>query len=178
VTTNTLTATPPVAPGIWALDTRLSTASFKARRLFGLMKVSGEIPIATGTVIVTDTIAMMSVAAVLDPTGINTGKAKRDKHLREVVLDVVNHPRLTFRAQGVVPTKGGWRTDGDLTVRGRTAHVKLDIRLVELVNSIELRATGSLRVGEFGVKTKRRLVRDKVDIKIVARLRWDSKIRL
>jgi polyisoprenoid-binding protein YceI len=135
----------------------------------------GEIPIAVGTIIVTDLIAMLSVAAVLDARGVSTGHTKRDRHLRDSVLDATNHPRLTFRAQGVAPNKGGgWRADGDLTVRGNSAPIKLDVRLIELFDeSIELRATGTLRGTEFGVKTKRRMIRDKVELKVVARLRRD-----
>jgi polyisoprenoid-binding protein YceI len=82
---------------------------------------------------------------------------------------------MTFRAQGVAPNKGGgWRADGDLTVRGNTCPIMLDLRLAKHRDgSIEVWATGTLRAIQFSVKTKRRILRDKVDVKVVARLRRD-----
>jgi polyisoprenoid-binding protein YceI len=83
---------------------------------------------------------------------------------------------MTFRAQGVAPTSdGSWRVDGDLTIRGATAPIKLDVRLLNLFDgSVQLTAIGNLRRRQFGLIGKRRLVRDKVEIRITARLRRSS----
>jgi polyisoprenoid-binding protein YceI len=170
--TNALKTRPPVTTGMWTLDLRRSTATFKARSLFGLIKVSGEIPIAEATISVTEMIAMTSVSAALDPAGIDTGKPKRDRYLREVVLDAANHPRLYFRAQGVAPSTSGWRTDGDAIVCGSSSPIKLESRFVQLLDgTIQLRANATLGWKQFGLKMKRRTIRNKVDIKIVARFR-------
>jgi polyisoprenoid-binding protein YceI len=116
------------------------------------------------------------VGAILNPAGITTGSDKRDAHLRRVTLDTPTHPQMTFRAQGVAPTNDGkWRVDGDLTIRGSTVPIKLDVRLLNLFDgSVQLTATGTLRRRQFGIIGKRRLVRDKVEIRITARLRRSS----
>jgi polyisoprenoid-binding protein YceI len=161
---------------MWMLDGNLSTATFKAKSLLGLKRVHGEMPISVGTITVTDIVAMIRVGAILDPAGITTGNQKRDAHLRNVSLDTVNYPQMSFRAQGVAPTNDGrWRVDGDLTIRGNTVPIKLEVRLLNLFDgSVQLTATGTLRRRQFGVIGKRRLVRDKVEIRITARLRRSS----
>jgi polyisoprenoid-binding protein YceI len=170
--TTALTTRAPITLGTWTLVARQSKATFTARSLFGLVKVTGEIPIAEATISVTEMIAMISVSAALDPAGINTGKPKRDKHLGDVVLEAANHPRLYFRAQGVAPSKYGWQADADLIVSGNSAPIQLDVRLVELLDGgISLRAKATLRRKDYGLKVKRLVVRDKVDVNIVARFR-------
>jgi polyisoprenoid-binding protein YceI len=161
---------------MWTLDSHLSTAAFKLKSFLGLKRVRGEMPISVGTITVTDMVAMIRVGAVLDARGITTGNDKRDAHLRQVSLDTANHPQMTFRAQGVAPTSdGSWRVDGDLTIRGATAPIKLDVRLLNLFDgSVQLTAIGNLRRRQFGLIGKRRLVRDKVEIRITARLRRSS----
>jgi polyisoprenoid-binding protein YceI len=170
--TNALKTRPPVTPGTWTLDTRRSSAKFKARCLFGLVKVTGEIPIAEAKLSVTEMIAMTSLSAAVNTAGLNTGNPKRDKYLRDVVLDSANHPRLYFRAQGVAPSAYGWQTDGDVIVCGKSVPISLDSRFVQLLDgTIQLRTNTTLSWKGFGLKMNRRTVRNTVDVKIVARFR-------
>jgi polyisoprenoid-binding protein YceI len=59
-----------------------------------------------------------------------TGEPERDDHLRsEDFLDVARHPRITFRSTRVEPTaRNEYRVTGDLTIRGVTRPVTLDVR--------------------------------------------------
>jgi polyisoprenoid-binding protein YceI len=66
----------------------------------------------------------------IDATAIWTGERQRDEHLRSAdFLDVENHPGISFRGRftertGATTFKG----DVDLTIRGVTRAVALDIR--------------------------------------------------
>jgi len=71
-----------------------------------------------------------SVEATINANGLWSGEAARDAHLKSAdFLDVEKFPTITFRGKGVEltgPTDGKMR--GDLTIRGVTRPVTLDIR--------------------------------------------------
>ena len=61
--------------------------------------------------------------------GINTQNDGRDKHLRsDDFFDVANHPTITFKSKRVEPgADGKFKLIGDLTIRGTTKEVALDV---------------------------------------------------
>jgi polyisoprenoid-binding protein YceI len=65
----------------------------------------------------------------IDMNGINTQVENRDKHLRSAdFFDVANHPNLTFKSKRVEPGAAGkFKLVGDLTIRGNTREVVLDV---------------------------------------------------
>ncbi|HEX7253663.1 MAG TPA: YceI family protein [Thermoanaerobaculia bacterium] len=71
-----------------------------------------------------------SVEATIDARGLWSGEPARDAHLKSAdFLDVENHPTITFRGKGVTlvgPDEG--RMTGQLTIRGVTRPVTLDLR--------------------------------------------------
>jgi len=71
-----------------------------------------------------------SVEVVIDATTLWTGEPDRDAHLRSNdFLDVENHPRISFRSQQVKLIGGhDYIVTGDLTVRGVTRQVLLNVR--------------------------------------------------
>jgi polyisoprenoid-binding protein YceI len=71
-----------------------------------------------------------SVEATIDARGLWSGEPDRDAHLRSAdFLDAENHPTITFRGKGVelVGANEG-KLSGDLTIRGVTRPVTLDVR--------------------------------------------------
>jgi len=70
------------------------------------------------------------VEVVLDATTLWTGDPARDAHLRSSdFLDVEKHPRITFRSHGVeLIGEHDYQVTGDLTIRGVTRQVRLDVR--------------------------------------------------
>src|SRR5262249_8493294 len=68
----------------------------------------------------------------IDATGLWSGEPARDAHLKSAdFLDVEHHPTITFRGKGVElisPDEG--RIRGDLTIRGMTRPVTLDVRFL------------------------------------------------
>ncbi|MGH9341454.1 MAG: YceI family protein [Acidobacteriota bacterium] len=71
-----------------------------------------------------------SVQARIDAHAIWTGEADRDEHLRNAdFLDAQNHPQITFessRVEVLGPTE--FRAHGNLTIRGITRPVALEVR--------------------------------------------------
>ncbi len=66
----------------------------------------------------------------IDATRIWTGEPARDEHLRSAdFLDVENHPRITFAGRLTERTGAtSFRGEVDLTIRGTTRTVPLDVR--------------------------------------------------
>jgi polyisoprenoid-binding protein YceI len=67
----------------------------------------------------------------VDARGIDSREPKRDEHLRGAdFLDVANHPTVTFRSTRVEALSGpdgDLRVTGDLTIRGVTRPVTLEV---------------------------------------------------
>jgi polyisoprenoid-binding protein YceI len=68
----------------------------------------------------------------IDATGIWTGEAARDAHLRSAdFLDVDNHPRIAFRGRFSERTaETAFKGEVELTIRGVTRTVPLDIAYI------------------------------------------------
>ena len=119
----------------YAIDTAHASAGFKVRHLM-VAHVRGELGPVTGTVwLDPQDSSRSSVEASIDARGIDTRNAERDAHLRSAdFLDVERHPSVTFRSTRVEPgTAGRLAVTGDLTIRGTTRPVTLQVELSEEV---------------------------------------------
>jgi polyisoprenoid-binding protein YceI len=65
----------------------------------------------------------------IDVSSLDTGNADRDAHLRAGdFFDAANHPKITFKSTGVeAKGEGEYVVRGDLTIRGVTKPVSLDV---------------------------------------------------
>jgi polyisoprenoid-binding protein YceI len=114
-------------PGTYELDPSHTSVRFTARHLM-VTRVHGELPVAGGTVTIAADPAQSAVEATVDVAGLHTGDAGRDEHLRSAdFFDVEHHPTAAFRSTRVERTGGGHRLHGDLTIRGVTRPVVLDL---------------------------------------------------
>jgi polyisoprenoid-binding protein YceI len=126
------TSTPVAAPArTWSIDTAHANAGFKVRHLM-VSHVRGHLGPVTGTVFVDELDPTRSrVDVSIDARGIDSREPKRDEHLRSAdFLDVANHPTVTFRSTRVeAPSgaRGDLRVTGDLTIRGVTRPVTLEV---------------------------------------------------
>ncbi len=113
--------------GTYEIDPSHSVVEFVVRHL-GLAKVRGRFNEFGGTIEVGDDPADSSVEVTVDAASIDTRDEKRDEHLRSPdFLDVANHPTLEFRSTGVRQKGDNWFVDGDLTIRGETKPVSLEL---------------------------------------------------
>jgi polyisoprenoid-binding protein YceI len=127
-------AAPPAstqAARTWDIDTTHATAGFKVRHLM-VAHVRGHLGPVAGTVVIDEhDVARSRVDVSIDARGLDTREPKRDEHLRSAdFLDVANHPTVTFRSTRVEAPRGlagDLRVAGDLTIRGVTRPVTLEV---------------------------------------------------
>jgi len=76
-------------------------------------------------------LARSTVEVAIEAASIETGVADRDAHLRSPdFLDVERHPAITYRSRHVeVLSAERIRVVGDLTIRGATREVPLDVEV-------------------------------------------------
>jgi polyisoprenoid-binding protein YceI len=113
----------------WTIDSAHSTGSFRVRHLM-VTNVNGTIHSVEGSVDLDEKdITKSKVNATLDATTINTNEPKRDKHLRSAdFFDTDKFPKITFVSKSVKSIgKGQLKVSGDLTMRGVTKEVVLDV---------------------------------------------------
>jgi polyisoprenoid-binding protein YceI len=92
-------------------------------------KVRGRFTGVSGTIIdAADDPKHSSVKAEIDVTTLITGDPQRDEHLRSPdFFDVANHPTITFVSTRVSGPRDHFTVTGDLTIRGQTREVALDV---------------------------------------------------
>jgi polyisoprenoid-binding protein YceI len=124
---------PPVTgylPGIWDIDAVHSEIEFSVRHLM-VTKVKGRFREFSGTFVTAENPLDSSVEASVVLSSIDTGNADRDAHLRSVdFFDVENHTTLEYRSTGIrYDDDEGFVVDGELTLRGVTKHVPLNLEV-------------------------------------------------
>lgn len=120
------TATAVSKPTTWQIDPAHTSVEFAVRHLM-ISTVRGRFGSVSGSL--TGLGQAPSLSVTIDAASIDTRVAQRDEHLRSAdFFDVANHPTITFtstRLEGK-PT-GSFRLIGDLTIRGITRDVALDV---------------------------------------------------
>ena len=133
--TATTSAPVPAAARSWDIDTSHATAGFRVRHLM-VSHVRGHLGPVSGSVLIDELDPARSrVDVAIDARGLDTREPKRDEHLRSAdFFDVANHPTVTFRSTRVEAPRGlqgAIRVTGDLTIRGVTRPVTLDVEALE-----------------------------------------------
>lgn len=123
MTTATTTA---LGTGTWTIDPVHSTVGFSVRHLM-VSKVRGTFDDFNGTITIGQD-GNASVNAEIAVGSVNTRNEQRDAHLRAAdFFDVENHPVATFASTGVRADGDRYALDGELTIKGRTRPVTLDL---------------------------------------------------
>lgn len=162
------------------IDPTHSTVGFKVRHMM-VSNVRGEFTDFQGTYTFDpEHPEATSVEVEIRVASVDTGAEKRDDHLRsDEFFDVANHPVMTFKSTKVVP-KGDdeYTLEGDLTIRGVTKRVELDVEFHGQVvdpwgnTRTGFEAEGEINRQDFGVKYSAALdngglvVADDVDIEL------------
>ncbi len=111
------------------IDPAHSHASFTVKHLV-ISNVRGEFGKTTGKVNLDEQDpTRSSIEATIDATTIDTRVPDRDAHLRSPdFFDVAKYPTITFRSTKVEPAgQGHYRVTGNLTIKGTTKPVVLDV---------------------------------------------------
>ncbi len=135
-------------PGRFEIDAQHTTVGFAARHLM-VTQVRGRFDDVEASVYVAEDPLQSYAHATIETASITTGADDRDTHLRsDDFLDVERYPTITYVSRGLRASTGGakWtmvngtmrrrRRDalgvsalGDLTIRGVTLPIELDVSL-------------------------------------------------
>lgn len=112
----------------YVIDPTHSAVHFSVRHLM-LSNVRGEFTKLSGTIKFDPTdAAHSSIEASIDAASLNTRDEKRDGHIKSAdFLDVEKFPAITFRSKQIKLGNDSAKVTGDLTIRGVTREVTLDI---------------------------------------------------
>ena len=112
----------------WTLDPSHTTIEFSAKHMM-FTTVKGRFAELDGTVTVAGaTPDTASVEATMKAASIDTRTEQRDQHLRSAdFLDVAQFPDVSFRSTKIEGPKEQFTMTGDLTIRGITRPVTLDV---------------------------------------------------
>jgi polyisoprenoid-binding protein YceI len=121
----------------WNIDSAHSEVNFAVRHMM-IAKVRGQFEKFDGTIEFDpkqpeNTRVDVSIAV----GSINTREEQRDKHLRSAdFFDVENYPKMTFKSTRVEITgEKSARLTGDLTIRGETRPISLEVDYAGLAKS-------------------------------------------
>ena len=117
----------PIPSGTWTIDPVHSRLGFSVRHMM-IAKVRGSFTDFSGEVTIADDPLQSTVAVDVQLGSIDTANDDRDNHLRtNDFFDVANHPTMTFRSTRVEADGDDYIVHGDLTIRGVTNPVALEV---------------------------------------------------
>ena len=125
--TETAVQIPGYIAGTWDIDPNHSEVSFIVGHLV-ISKVRGRFDAYSGTIVTAEILERSSVNATIDATSVDTHMPVRDNQIRGTdFLDAEHFPNITFVSTTVRTDGGRYFIDGDLTIRGTTLPVTLDV---------------------------------------------------
>ncbi len=113
----------------WKIDAQHSSAQFSVRHM-AISTVRGAFSKVNGMVVLADKdISKSAVNVTIDVNTVDTREPDRDNDLRsDKFFDVAHFPAITFKSKKVEQAAPGkLKVTGDLTIRGATKEVVLDI---------------------------------------------------
>lgn len=158
--------TAQAATSAWQIDPQHSSAQFAVRHM-AISTVRGAFSKVSGTLMLDDKdVTKSTVEVSIDVSTVDTREPDRDKDLRsERFFDVAHYPTMTFRSKKVEQAGAGkLKVTGDLTIRGTTKEVVLDVDgpstpMKDPWGNLRTAATATARVNrqDFGVKWNAKL---------------------
>jgi polyisoprenoid-binding protein YceI len=122
------------ATGTWNIDPAHTSIEFVARHLM-VTKVRGAFKEFSGSFDVAEDPMQSTLSVDVALASVDTGAEDRDNHLRSPdFFDLENHPTMTFRSTSLAPAGDGWDLAGDLSIKGVTKPVTLDVEFLGVAN--------------------------------------------
>ena len=143
----------------WSLDPHHTSVSFSAKHL-GVATVRGRFGQVTADLELDDPNdpTTGSGAVTVQSASITTGSEMRDGHLKSAdFLDVEKYPEIVFKLRSVAPSGDQYNVTGDLTIKGVSRPVVLDVDYLGLVSDpwggdrIVFSASGVIDREDFGI---------------------------
>lgn len=128
----------------WTVDPTHSSIEFAVRHM-GIATVRGTFGTFDVTPVLNEQGVLIDVTATIDVRSLDTGVDQRDEHLRSAdFFDVAQFPEMTYRSTKVEHLgRERYRVSGDLTIKGVTHPVALDVETSEQVKD----PWGNQRIG-------------------------------
>ena len=139
------------ATSTWSVHPAHSQVGFTVKHLV-ISNVRGEFGTYKGTLVLDEAdVTKSTVEATIDATTVDTRVPDRDAHLKSPdFFDVAKYPSITFKSTKVAKAgKDGLKVTGDLTLKGVTKPVVLDVTTTPEVKGM----SGESRRG-FSATTK------------------------
>jgi polyisoprenoid-binding protein YceI len=158
-----LLISPTLSAATYQIDGAHSSAGFTVRHMM-VSNVSGAFTKLSGSVDYdADNLAQSRIEVTIEAASVNTRNEGRDKHIRTAdFFDVENYPTITFRSKRVEKAgEGRLRVVGDLTLRGVTKEVVLDVEgptpEIQQQSAFRMGASATTRINrkDFGVNYNR-----------------------
>ena len=146
--------------GKWTFDPYHTQVEFSAKHL-GMMTVRGHFAEVTATgEIHPEKPELSTIEATINTASIRTHHEQRDKDLRSSnFLEIEKYPTMTFKSTKIEPAgKDHYRLTGDLTIKGNTKPVTLNVVNLGEFNDpnmghrIGYSAEGEINRKDFGMK--------------------------
>jgi polyisoprenoid-binding protein YceI len=144
----------------WQIDPMHTQVEFSAKH-FGMMTVRGHFREVTTTGEVDPTnLANSRVEATINVASLTTNNPQRDNDLRSsYFLELDKYPTITFRSTRIEPAGDDrFRLTGDLTVKGITRPLTLDVQRYGEINDermghrVAFSAEGQINRKDFGME--------------------------
>jgi len=118
----------PTSTSTWKIDASHSHIEFAVKHLM-ISTVKGLFSDVEGDIVIHDSDpTRSSVTSTIKALSIDTRTGQRDDHLRSAdFLDAANFPEITFKSTRIEGDAGEFKVHGDLTIRGTTRQVTLDV---------------------------------------------------
>jgi polyisoprenoid-binding protein YceI len=148
---------PGFIAGTWKLDPAHSDVGFVVGHLV-VSKVHGRFDAFSGTVVTDEDLVRTSVRVSIEAASVNTHLPVRDNQVRSAdFLDAEHFPSITFASTAVRDEAGRYFVDGDLTIRGTTRPVTLNLDVNGFspdtfgATRVSFSATTTIDRNDFGV---------------------------
>jgi len=159
----------------YTLDPNHTYPSFAINHL-GFSTMHGRFDKTSGSLSMDRAKGNGSLDVVVDMASVSTGMKKRDDHLRSPdFFNVAEFPQMTFKSTDVKFTDLGAQVTGDLTIKGITREVTLNVDSIHCgvhpFNKKEVcgfGATTTIKRSDFGIKYGLPAVGDELSISIEA----------
>ncbi len=133
----------------WRLDPARSSVEFQAKTLWGLVTVKGAFERYEGSL---DFSQDPAIALAIDAASLDTGNAKRDKHLRsEDFFAVDSHPHVRFISDSAVLASDQLHVHGELHSAGRSVPLQIVATLERDGDGYEIAAEATVDQRDLGM---------------------------
>jgi polyisoprenoid-binding protein YceI len=146
-----------IPAGSYTIDSAHSKIGFEVPHLV-IATVEGRFKKFDGAITIDPKLEKSKANLNIDVTSIDTDNGDRDSHLKSPdFFDTAKNPKMSFVTKKIVGTADNLKLVGDLTLKGKTKEVTLDVKYLGDVNDpfgnhkIAFTATGKINRQDYGL---------------------------